>query len=345
MRYVLPYFLTLLVPIFTLWGISFGGFASPGVAYLAFVIAPIIECFIPAVPKFHSADQCAVLKSKAWWFDLLLYSFLPIVYLVVFYFLFRLNQEEFSLLEKLGLTVNVGIFLGVCGINVAHEIGHRAGRLNSIAASLLLLPSMYMHFTMSHNHWHHRYVSTGKDPSTARAGESIFSFWFRSIVGVFSKAWIIQRQILRKRDKGFFSFDNTMMLQICVQIFWLVGLIYLFTFDAVVWLMVASVLSILLLESINYIEHYGLSRAKLENGNFERVVPRHSWNSDHWIGRTLLFELTLHPDHHMKASTPYYLLESKADAPQLVTGYPGSILLALIPPLWFKIMDPLIPKA
>tara|TARA_X000001036_G_scaffold375916_1_gene364993 strand:+ start:223 stop:561 length:339 start_codon:yes stop_codon:yes gene_type:complete len=103
-----------------------------------------------------------------------------------------------------------------------------------------------------------------------------------------------------------------------------------------------SVVSFLFLETINYIEHYGLLRKIKSNGKYERVKPHHSWNSNHTVGRIVLYELTRHSDHHFKSSKKYQVLESIQESPQLPYGYPTSILISFFPPLWFKIMNPLV---
>ena len=95
----------------------------------------------------------------------------------------------------------------------------------------------------------------------------------------------------------------------------------------------------LLLETVNYIEHYGLQRHQKADGKYERAMPQHSWNSNHILGRLMLFELSRHSDHHYLASRKYQILQHHEDAPQLPTGYPGSMILALVPPLWFYVMN------
>jgi len=100
----------------------------------------------------------------------------------------------------------------------------------------------------------------------------------------------------------------------------------------------AAISGILLLETVNYIEHYGLLRKLKENGKYEKVQHQHSWNSDHILGRIFLFELSRHSDHHYKASKHYQILNSLPDSPQMPTGYPGMMLLALVPPLWVRFM-------
>ena len=107
---------------------------------------------------------------------------------------------------------------------------------------------------------------------------------------------------------------------------------------------VVGIISFLFLECINYIEHYGLQRKKLASGRYERVEPHHSWNSNFNIGRITLYELTRHSDHHYKSSKKYQILNSYIECPTLPVGYPASILLSFIPPLWFMIMNPRVPN-
>ena len=87
---------------------------------------------------------------------------------------------------------------------------------------------------------------------------------------------------------------------------------------------------------------YSLLRKIKSNGKYERVKPHHSWNSNHTVGRIVLYELTRHSDHHFKSSKKYQVLESIQESPQLPYGYPTSILISFFPPLWFKIMNPLV---
>jgi alkane 1-monooxygenase len=124
-----------------------------------------------------------------------------------------------------------------------------------------------------------------------------------------------------------------------LYVIWLVT-IYIFLGKAtLLFYLFACVIGIILLESVNYIEHYGLIRKKRENGTYETVKLWHSWNSNHIIGRVVLFELSRHSDHHFKADKPYQTLESSEQSPIMPTGYPGMIILSLIPPLFFKVMN------
>jgi alkane 1-monooxygenase len=135
------------------------------------------------------------------------------------------------------------------------------------------------------------------------------------------------------------------MIQIVlIQSVYLIVVTYMFGISMIPYAIAIAVIGIILLETVNYIEHYGLVRKLLSSGEYERVMPRHSWNSDHFVGRIVLFELTRHSDHHYKATRKYQILRHLDESPQLPLGYPGSMLLSLIPPLWFQFMNKKIPQ-
>ncbi len=228
---------------------------------------------------------------------------------------------------------------GILGINVGHELGHRTNRFQQFLGEILLLTSLETHFLRYHNSGHHYNVATPKDPATARKGELVFTFWFRSQIGSYKQAWEIEINKLKKKKLIFLSFSNRMLIYTISQISLLLAIYLFFNIETMIAFILASIFGILMLETVNYIEHYGLIREINENGNYERVQPYHSWNSNHIVGRSILFELSRHSDHHFRASKHYQLLDSLPNSPQMITGYPGMMLLALIPPLWFKIMD------
>jgi alkane 1-monooxygenase len=242
-------------------------------------------------------------------------------------------------MELAGLTVSIGIVLGALGINVAHELGHRANPSEQALAKWGLLPVLYQHFFIEHNRGHHKHVSTDADPATARKDENVYVFFFRSIIGQYKNAWKLEAERLQRKGQKFWSWQNEMLRFQIYQIAYLTTIGLIFGLTVVPYALAIALIGILLLETINYIEHYGLRRKKLPNGNFERVLPIHSWNSDHEMGRIVLFELTRHSDHHYLASRKYQILRHMDESPQLPTGYPGSMLMALVPPLWFAAMN------
>src|SRR4030095_1549140 len=130
-------------------------------------------------------------------------------------------------------------------------------------------------------------------------------------------------------NRHMFSFSNEMIRMHVVQMAFLAVILFAFGWRITLFYLAAAAIGILLLETVNYIEHYGLSRRKIAPGKYERAMPQHSWNSDHIIGRLMLFELSRHSDHHYLASRKYQVLRHHDNAPQMPTGYPGMIILSL----------------
>ncbi|MDX1479256.1 MAG: alkane 1-monooxygenase [Saprospiraceae bacterium] len=332
------YLLAYLNPLAGCVGLHFGGVLSFGAFYLAFVIIPLVEQWLPARQDNVPAEQETSRAARPL-FDWLLYSNVVIVYGLMAYFGWRIAQGGLSTFELIGMTFNMGIVIGALGINVAHELGHRARVAEQWLARLLLVPALYSHFTIEHNYGHHKHVSTPEDPASARPGEAIYPFWLRSVSGSWRNAWKLERQLgiaTWNPLKGLSAGVAMQVIYLCIA-GWLAGPL------AVVCFAGAAVVGFLLLESVNYIEHYGLVRTRLASGRYVPIEPRHSWNSNHELGRIFLYELTRHSDHHYRATRKYQILRHLDDAPQLPVGYPAAIVMALVPSLWRRVVDPLIP--
>jgi alkane 1-monooxygenase len=194
-----------------------------------------------------------------------------------------------------------------------------------------------MHFFIEHNRGHHKNVSTDLDPASSRYGESVYAFYGRTILGSYRSAWHLEAERLKKKQLPFWSLKNEMLVYQIIQMILIVLIGLVFGLTTLLFFIVGAFIGILLLETVNYIEHYGLRR-KLKGGSFERTMPIHSWNSNHPLGRLILLELSRHSDHHYMASRKYQILRHFDESPQMPTGYPGMLLLSLVPPLWFKVM-------
>lgn len=340
----LKYLAAYLVPALALCGLLVGEWTSWVTVFFVFGLVPLLDPILGGSEQnLDEQSRTALLNKRI--FDWLLYLNLPIVFGTVGLFLYLLNTRNWTTWEYAGNIFSVGIVLGACGINVGHELGHRNNPTEQFLAKLLLLPSHYMHFFIEHNWGHHKNIATDLDPASARKGENLYSFWIRSIRDSYLDAWRIERKRLKQLKKPFWSLQNQMLIFTGVQITYVILIAWL---AANVWawlaVMLAGVVGVLLLETINYIEHYGLRRKKLPSGRYERVQPRHSWNANYHVGRILLYELTRHSDHHFIASKKYQILDHHDQAPELPYGYPSSMLMALVPPLWFRVMDRRIPK-
>jgi alkane 1-monooxygenase len=304
----------------------------------AFLILPIIETILPLQVENFSIEQ-EVSRTRNRFFDVLLYLNLPIVFGLLLWFAQVVTTQSMTVWQSIGLVLSTGVLLGVNGINVAHELGHRESLFERTLSVLLLLPSHYMQFFIEHNLGHHKYVATKQDPATARLNEPIFFFIPRAVFGVYTKAWAIEADILKKDGKSFWSGANRMLWFTAIQFAYYGVVAYFFGINGMFFLIAAGIVGFMLLETINYVEHYGLMRQTMASGRPEPVSPRHSWNSDHQMGRIILYELTRHSDHHFKATRPYQILRHMDESPQLPYGYPTSVVLAWFTPIWFRVMN------
>ncbi|KIA63387.1 alkane 1-monooxygenase [Nocardia vulneris] len=246
--------------------------------------------------------------------------------------------DDLSVLDKLGLAATLGFVSGI-GINAAHELGHRVEKLERWLAKIALAQSGYGHFNVEHNRGHHVRVATPEDPASARLGESLWEFLPRSIFGGFRSALALERDRLRRKGLSWWSRDNQILQAWAMTVALYLLLLALFGMGALPYLLLQAVIGIGLLETINYVEHYGLLRGKRADGKWARCAPGDSWNSDRLVTNVFLFHLQRHSDHHVNPGHRYQTLRSSREAPLVPAGYATMILLAAVPPLWRRVMD------
>jgi alkane 1-monooxygenase len=320
---------------------SYGWITYLPVIY-AFAIVPLLELFFKADPTNLSKTEEDLRKVNPV-YDWQIYLMVPIQVVFVHLFLQSIGEPVLAVSDKIGRIMAMGMMCGVMGINVAHELGHRSKKYEQFMAKILLLSSLYMHFFIEHNRGHHKNVSTTEDPSSARLNEALYTFWIRSVIFSYLSAWKIEIAQLKKDGYGFLSLHNEMLIFQIIQFGLLVIIYFFYGWMMVGYFVLAAIMGFLLLETVNYIEHYGLKRER-KGEAYERVMPHHSWNSNHVMGRLMLFELSRHSDHHYIASRKYQILRHIEESPQMPTGYPGMMLLATIPPLWFLVMNKQVRK-
>lgn len=320
-------------------------FTSQGIfcytaCFYAYILIPILELLIPK-NIFKEDETKEILNQKNKLYDYFIYFSGLSHFALLFLFLGTINQPLLSTSDVIGRVLSMGL-LTSSAINIGHELGHRSNKTEIRLAKFMLMSSLIMHFYIEHNRGHHKNVATHKDPASAIKNQTVFAFWVKSIVYSFISACKLEVSRLKKLNKKPWSFTNEIIQYIIIQALFLTFIYLVFGLFSLQMFLIVALLGYLSLETINYIEHYGLRRKKNENGKYERVEIHHSWNSNHLLGRLMLFELTRHSDHHYKASKKYQTLVSHNNAPQLPTGYPGMMILSLFPPLFFRIMNPLV---
>lgn len=327
--------------------------AVAGIGYV-YVGIPLLDWLMGEDHSNIGHEQFeAVLNDR--FFDVIVYSFVYLQYALLAWGGYVILHDGLALWQQIALTSSIGLFGGTI-INVSHELVHRSSRVAQFHAKIALASVCYMHWGLEHVQGHHRHVATPTDPATARRGQTLYSFWWQSLVGGYRSAWQIEKRMLAKEGKPFASWHNRLI----AFALWPTLLCTLFTagfslyFGHMAWafplfFVNQSLTAILLLESVNYIEHYGIVRAEIagmpDHGlpgqpvRYERVNPLHSWNASQIVSNMVLFQLQRHSDHHAYASRPYQVLRHFDESPQLPHGYAQMILIGMLPPLWFRIMD------
>ena len=310
--------------------------------YSAFLYA---YAFIPLAEFFLKNDETNLseieeqLAKRNRIYDVVLYFSFLIHLVLLVKFLFCLQDPSLEVYEIVGRTLSMGL-MSTFAINLGHELGHRSTKGEQFLAKVMLLTTLMMHFFIEHNRGHHKHVATKEDPSTARKNELVYTFWFRAIFNEYLSAWRLEKQRRKAINLPNISLGNEMVQFQLIQIS-LVFIIYkIFGLFICLLFILSAAVAYLSFETVQYIEHYGLLREKDEKGRYKKVQAHHSWNSNHVFGRLMMFNLSRHSDHHYRPGKKYQILKHHDVSPQLPTGYPGMMILSLIPPLWFKVMNP-----
>ncbi|HTT97847.1 MAG TPA: alkane 1-monooxygenase [Rhizomicrobium sp.] len=240
-----------------------------------------------------------------------------------------------SVIGVVSLVLSVGITTGVFGMLAAHELVHSRSKGERILGAIMLSGMVYRHFRIAHVHFHHRYAATERDSATARLGEGFYAFLIRTVSGQFAESWQFERARLNQKS----IFSNRAVLDLSVTIAVCAVIFTIWNWQGLAFFLAQSFVAITVLELFNYIAHYGLMRRADGSGKLEPLGDHHSWNSSNVLVNLIIFNMGRHSYHHRKPSASYQELQYLRAAPELPAGYAGSILLALVPPLWRRVMD------
>jgi alkane 1-monooxygenase len=332
---LLPY----LIPVLVVRSQYLGGLWNFFPLLVIFGIVPVIDALIGLDPHNPSDDTLKALGEQRI-FRWLTWAYVPLQVALIVYAAYVITHQSMSWLELTGFTLSLGTMTGALGITFAHELCHKPNRLEQALGKILLLTVCYMHFHIEHNQGHHVNVATPKDPATSRLGESFYRFYPRTVIGGFRGAWQLEARRLQRSGRPIWSVSNQVIWFVLLPIAFALALGALFGWPVVPFFFAQSVVAFTLLEIVNYLEHYGIERREIAPGRYERVTPIHSWNSNHRLTNGFLIMLQRHSDHHANPQRRYQTLRHFDESPQLPTGYAGMVVLALVPPLWFRVMNP-----
>ena len=290
---------------------------------LAAVVIPVAEWLLQNRPSFTSSYRWGTLLPRI----------IMLAVLIVAFSLTWLSQTmEWD--ELVWLALSCGYVCGGIGIVLAHELGHRRTMLDRLLARALLTSIAYGHYVLEHNRGHHRHAATLHDPATARRHESLWRFMPRYFFGVFKDSLTLSCEQSGKTNEALLLTAITLSLFLIVM--------YFAGWKGLLFCTIQAGLAQALVATIDYVEHWGLER-RIIDGKPERMNASHIWDCANSVSDALLFNLPRHASHHLTPSLTCDQLHRVTGSPQMPTGYAGMVLLAVVPPLYKKIMTPRLP--
>lgn len=336
----LPFWLSLLMVPIALTGATVGGWTVLLLPLFSWGMFSLLDAVIGLNEDNPDLDTD---EDDLIWYKFITLIWAPLQFIVLMGLLWYVPRAgHLGLAEKIGLFFGMGVISGTIGINYSHELMHQKDKLERWMGDLLLAMVLYSHFRSEHLRVHHLWVGTPRDPVTARYNEGFHRFYPRVLLGCMRSSWQAEKAMLARRGLPVWHPSNPFWRYAVLQWSMLGLAVVVGGWEGLALFLWQASVAIWQLELVNYIEHYGLTRRHLGEGKYEHVQPRHSWNAAHRASNWLLINLQRHSDHHYKPDRRFPLLQtySENEAPQLPYGYPAMTTMAMIPPLWKKVMNP-----
>ena len=336
----LPFWLSLVMIPLAGIGATQGGWTLFLLPLYGWVLVAILDAALGLNAENPATDTP---EADLFWYRLITMIWFPIQFVVIYGSIWWVTHTgHLATWEKLAYFFGVGIISGSVGIVYAHELMHQKNRFERWLGDLLLASVLYSHFRTEHLLVHHRYVGTPRDAVSARYNEGFHGFFLRVLTRGPGSAWRAERQLLTRAGRGALHRSNPFWRYSALQVAALALAYGVGGWTGLGFFAFQALVAVWQLELVDYVEHYGLTRKHLGEGKYEHVLPRHSWNAAHTVSNWFLINLQRHSDHHYKPDRRFPLLQTySADAaPQLPLGYPLMTIMALIPPLWRRRMNP-----
>ena len=245
-------------------------------------------------------------------------------------------REATHFAHHVSAVVITGLMIGMVGTITAHELTHRTwDPISMFIGRWLLAFSFDTIFSIEHVYGHHRYVSTTEDPATAPRGRNVYFHIVASTIKGNISAWKIEAKRLARKGHALLSWHNAVIRGHLMSVLLVAAAYAMGGLEAAGFFVACALWGKSLLEIVNYMEHYGMVRNPATP-----VQPRHSWNTNKRISSWAMFNLTRHSHHHAQGEVPYQDLKPFPEAPMMIGGYLTTIIVAMVPPLWHKLMTP-----
>jgi alkane 1-monooxygenase len=338
----LPFWMSLLLVPAAIMSAGYGGWAVLLLPLMTWYFFSFLDALLGL--NLENADP-QIGEENLSWYKVITLIWAPIQFCLLFGLIWYVTgpgDAHLNPLETILVFFGVGVVTGTVGINYSHELMHQKDKGERWLGDILLSMVLYSHFRSEHLQVHHRHVGTPRDPVTARYNEGFHRFFPRVLKESWHSAFKAEKEMLARKGKPWTDLSNPFFRYWGLQGFMLLLALVIGGWAGLGLFLVQAGTAIWQLELVNYVEHYGLTRKHLGDGKYEHVKPQHSWNAAHKASNWLLINLQRHSDHHYKPDRRFPLLQNYGDdeAPQLPYGYPVMTMLAMIPPLWRRYMNP-----
>ena len=332
-----PFALAPLPPVpFMLFGAFFGGFWALLSLLILTVLVPVLDRLMslpeaapPTKDDLERADRLSV--------------FLAISHFVLMLIAVHAlsGGSGLGFFAWIAVFFSFGLWFGQVSNANAHELIHRSDRRLFRWGMWVYVSLLFGHHTSAHRLIHHRHVATSDDPNTAASGESFYAFaprawWQACRAGYAAES---KRRDSRNTDRLFDLHPYAVYIGGAMLCLMVVTTAF-GGFGLLAYLALCAHAQVQLHLS-DYVQHYGLLRQRTPEGDVEPAGPQHSWNAAHPVSSLMMLHAPRHSDHHSHPSRPYPALAKprKDDAPNLPFSLPVMGAIALVPPLWFRVMD------
>lgn len=303
-----------------------------------FAVMVVIDPLI-GPDKVNAPPEAEAQLERRLYYRVMLWLVLPAAYAVNIFCVYLITQTGLSAFEIVGLALSMALAAGFPA-TAAHELAHHPSKIDRFIGILLFAPINMCDFAIYHNYGHHNRVATPEDPGSAKYGENMWSFAFRSIVLKTVMGWEIEAERLRRQGRPWWNWRNRMIWMQSLPFMWLAVLVYFFGWGAVPLFLLLFAFGRGLLAVADFVEHYGLGRRRLPDGSWEPCKATHAWDDSFIVSSLFFCQIDRHSDHHANVGRPYQILRVMDDAPRLPFGYLTMLGVAMIPPLWRKMMHP-----
>lgn len=240
--------------------------------------------------------------------------------------------------QALLLAVSLAQFMGQVSHPNAHELIHAGSRRRRWLGVAVYVSMLFGHHVSAHLRVHHVHVATPGDPNSAPAGEMFFRFAPRAWAGSFVAGMRAETALRRRSGTPVWRHPHVVY---CGG----AGLALAVAGALAGWRGVGVLAGIAALAQMqvllaDYVQHYGLRRRIGADGRPEPVGPQHSWNTAHWYSSAMMLNAPRHSDHHLHPALVFPALRLDPQTmPVLPHSLPVMAVLALVPPVWRRIMD------